>query len=346
MVASILAFRPAIVVRRLAPRSEACPLALRDVLAAGGPEPLPLVRAPTPGVARAALVAAKQAHSALGLALPPAAPPEAWFAAVAREVDELAPRLPVFFSAEVVVGGSDEDLERSTREAWRLVEAGVTHLAVDVQAVPSERRAEAVRRLAQPALEQELGLDLVLPQEAGRPSAGAAATLLEELLEAGISPDVASGRWPLPRDEAEARTQARQLVDLCGWIDPVPLLRRGVVSSLLLAQLAGTPVRICEDGGAAQSAARRALGLAPEGEETPRLAARERLRRVPDGAQGVDGFAVSHAPARDAREMPPEIGDRPEALAYVETLAFLEALGAVGSAGRLLRALERRFAEG
>ncbi len=322
VVAPILSFRPANVVHRLAPRSEACPLSLRDVLAGAGPGLLPLVRAATPGVARAALVAAKQARSALGLALPRSAPAENWFAAVVREADELAPRLPIFLSAEVAaIGGSDEELERSAAEAWRLVESGVTHLAVDVQAVPPERRAEAVRRLAQPALERELGLDLVLPQEDGRPSAGAAAILLEDLFEQGVSPDLASGRWTLPGSVAEARAQARQLVDLCGWIDPVPVLRRGLVSPPLLAELAGTPVRICEDGGAAQAAARRVLGLPPEGEEAPQLAS-------------------------GSGELPPEIGDRPEALAYWETLAFLEGLGAPGSATRILGELERRLAEG
>ncbi len=297
-------------------------MSLRDVLAGLGSGSLPLVRAATQGVARAALVAAKQVHSALGLALPAGVPPEAWFSAVVREADELAPRLPLLLSAEVAAeGGSDADLQRSGTEAWRLVESGVTHLTVDVQAVPAGRRAEAVQRLAEPALERELGLDLVLPREGTSPGPGAAAALLEELFERGVSPDLASGRWPLPRNDAEVEAQIRQLIDLCGWIEPVPVLRRGLVTPALLAGLSGTPVRICEDGGAAHAAARRALGLPPDGEEAPQL-------------------------ARESRELPPEIGDRPEAMAYVETITFLEALGAPGSAGRILGELERRLAEG
>ena len=125
----------------------------------------------------------------------------------------------------------------------------------------------------------------------------------------------------MPHGVEEARAQVRQLIDLCGWIEPVPVLRRGRVTSALLAELAGTPVRICEDGGAAQAAAQRALGLAPDGEESPRL-------------------------AKEMRELPPEIGDRPEAMAYVETIAFLEALGAPESARRILDHLEYRLLEG
>ena len=68
----VLAFRPARVVERLEPRSAACPLSSKDLIRAAAELrlTLPLVRAPTPGVARAALVAAKQLQSVLGLSLP------------------------------------------------------------------------------------------------------------------------------------------------------------------------------------------------------------------------------------------------------------------------------------
>jgi hypothetical protein len=320
----ILAFRPASVVRRLAQRNEACPLSLRDVLAAVAPLPicLPLVRAPSPGVARAALVAAKELGSALGLALPAGARPEPWFEALARAADEIAPRLPIFLSGEVVLqGGSDGEVEVARREAWRLVEGGITHLAFDLGGLPEADRAPALRRAAEAALERAICVDCLVPLQGGLPSAPRAAALLEELAEMGVKPDLASARLPLPRDPEEERSQARLLVEICGWIDGTPLLRRGPVTTGLLATLAGSPLRVCEDGGAALVAAARALGREPDADAGPPLAVA-------------------------SRELPPEIGDRPEAMAYAETAAFLEALAAEGSAVEVAEALVAGLEEG
>ncbi|HET6923907.1 MAG TPA: hypothetical protein VFI16_12240, partial [Anaeromyxobacteraceae bacterium] len=125
---ALLALRPPTVLARLPPRSAACPVSLRDLVAArvGTAGPFPLVRAPTPGVARAALVAAAELGSAIGLELPPGERPEPWFAAVVRAADEFAPRLPLVLSGTVSLGaGTDEEVERARREAFRLVEAGV-----------------------------------------------------------------------------------------------------------------------------------------------------------------------------------------------------------------------------
>lgn len=313
----ILAFRPASVVRRLAPRNEACPLSLRDVLAAVAPLPicLPLVRAPSTGVARAALVAAKELGSALGLALPAGARPEPWFDGVARAADEIAPRLPIFLSGEVVVqDGSEERIEAARREAWRLVEGGITHLALDVAGVPEDDRAIALRRASEAALERSICVDCFLPLQDGLPSAPRAAALVEELSRIGVELDLASARFPLPRNEEEERAQARLLVEVCGWIDGTPVLRRGPVTTGLLQALAGSVLRACEDGGAALAAAARALGREPDKDSGPPLAVA-------------------------SRDVPPEIGDGPEAMAYVETAAFLEALAAEGSAAEVADAL-------
>ncbi len=320
----ILAFRPASVVRKLAPRSEACPLSLRDVLAAVAPLPicLPLVRAPSAGVARAALVAAKELGSALGLALQAGARPEPWFDAVALAADEIAPRLPIFLSGEVVVqDGSDDRIEAARREAWRLVEGGITHLAFDVSAVPEDDRAPALRRAAEAALERAICVDCFLPLQDGLPNAARAAALVEELAGLGVRLDLASARFPLPRHPEEERSQARLLVEICGWIDGTPVLRRGPVTTGLLATLAGSPLRACDDGGAAVAAAARALGREPDGDVGPPLSVA-------------------------SRELPPDIGDRPEAMAYVEAAAFLEALAAEGSAAEVADALLAGIEEG
>jgi len=160
--APLLAFRPARVVERLGPRSAACPLSSKDLLRAAAPLhlPLPLVRAPTPGVMRAALVAAKQARSVLGLGLPAGADPEAWFRRVIEAVDGLAALWPIFLAGEVVVEGAEpSSLEAARAAAWRLADAGLTHLAVDLSRLPAEARADALRVVAEAALERGLGLE-------------------------------------------------------------------------------------------------------------------------------------------------------------------------------------------
>ncbi len=319
-MASLLSFRPTRAVELLDPHSEACPLSLRDVLGAGRAR-LPLVRAPAAGVARAALVAAKLGRSALGLSLPPGTDPRAWFRAVAAAADEIAPRLPLFLSGEVAVpGASESDVERAFQEVWTLVDGGLTHVAVDLHAVPAAGRAEALARVADPAREREIAVELLLPLRRGLPVPALAAELLEELEARALAPDLAGARFPLPRDEEDERAQARLLAELCGGIAGTPVLRRGPLTPGLLGALADVPLRGCEDGGAAQAAAARALEPGAGAEPAPAL-------------------------ARRGRPLPPEIGDRPEALAYVEVAALVEGLGAAGSAGEVAEAILARAAE-
>jgi hypothetical protein len=268
-----LAFRPARVVERLGPRSTACPLSTRDLLrvTAGLRVPLPLVRAPTAAVARAALVAAKQLRAVVGLALPAGPAPEPWFEAAAAAADELAAGQPFFLAGEVAVaGGGEAELEAAYRAAWRLCDAGLTHLTVDLSAVPAGGRAEALERVAAPAAEKGLGLDCVV-------QAGAEAeALYRELARRGAAPDLASLRCPAPADAAAARDQVKQLLSLCAALSGTPVLRRGPVTAELLAGLRGSPVAGCEDDGAAAAA-----GASPGA-----------------GAPGLAGAASARAEAR------------------------------------------------
>ncbi len=323
MSESILAWRPGSAVERLAARSQACPLSLRDVLVGLGPHGfrLPVVRAPVAGVARAALLAAGQRGTALALALPEGDPPEPWFEAVTLAADEVAPRLPICLSGELAVAGaSPRDLERARDRAWRLVDGGITHLAVDLEALPLRDWASALELVGEPARERELGLDLVLPREKGLPSPPRAADLLEELRAAGLVPDAVSARCPLPGSEAEEGAQERVLADLCAWLEGIPVLRRGPLTPGLLARLGASPVKGCEDGGTVHAAACRAMGVA-----------------APPGA----GPSLGRQ-----RVLPPEIGDRPEALAYVEAAGLLEGLCIEGSAREIEEALRQRSEEG
>ena len=326
VVSRILAFRPATVVERLAPTNAACPLSLRELLrpAAARRGALPVVRAPIAGVARGALVAAKELQSALGLALPPGVAPEPWFAAVTQAADEIAAGMPIFLSAEVTVEGEDElQVERAFHEAWRLVEAGITHLAVDVAGVPAGSRARVLDEVARVAVERGICVDCVVPLAGDRPSASRAAALFDELARRGTAPDLASVRCPAPADAAEAREQVRRLVEICAGLSGLPVLRRGPVTPGLLAELAGSPVKACEDGG---------------------LAATSAISIIPwDLIAAPAGESRDSPLERAAAELSADAGDRLEARAYVEASDFIERLGAPGSAVALARALEREL---
>jgi hypothetical protein len=311
------------VANRLAPSNGACPLSLRDLLRAAADLPvvLPVVRAPIAGVARGALVAAREARSAIGLALPAGAPPEAWFDAVTRAAGEVASGLPIFLSAEIALeGAAQAQVERASHAAWRLVEAGVTHLAVDAGAVAAAERAAAVEEVARVAVERGICVDLVVAPADGLPPPAEVAAALDALAARGAAPDLVSVRCPAPASAEEARGQVRHLVAICAALGGVPVMRRGETVREIYDALAGSPVKACDDGGVAAGAATamipwELLGPAPE----------ERRESAVELA---------------ARELSPEGADRLEARAYVEVAEQVERLGAGGSGLALARALE------
>jgi hypothetical protein len=321
VLSPVLAFRPARVVERLDPRSAACPLSTKDLLraAAGLRLPLPLVRAPTPGIARAALVAAKQAQAVLGLALPAGGEPAPWFAAVCAAADEVAAGLPIFLAGEVTVAGRREaEVEAAFEAAWRLADAGLTHLTLDLTRVPSPDREAVLERVAGPAVERGLGLDcLVAPGDAddGR--------IFAALSRHDAGPDLASLRLEAPADGGEVHAQVKALLALCAALSGTPVLRRGPVTPELLGTLRGSPVVGCEDGGAAAEAGIALLALDPAAGQAPSAAELSRA----EAALSEGGRS------------------RLEARAYLEVLDFLERLGAAGGAPQVVRALERVLTE-
>lgn len=305
----ILAYRPAGVVGRLAPRSAACPLSLRELLgpAAALGLTLPLVRAPHAAVARGALVAARSLGSALGLALPAGQPPAPWFDAVTRAADELAGALPIFLAGEVVLAGEAfMHVDAARDEAARLVGAGLTHLAVDVASASAPERARILAEVARGADAEGISVECVISLREGAASIRGAAALLEELAGLGLRPDLASVRCRAPASAGEARLQLETLERLGAALGGLPVLRRGPGTPGVLGLLAGSAVRACEDGGAV--------------------------------ARGLAG-AAGRAPAGDAAE-------RHEARAWVGTSELIEGLRSSGSARGLARALEARLVDG
>lgn len=330
MASPILAFRPATVVDRVRARSEACPLSTRELLpsAVDLGLVLPLLSAPVAAVARGALVAARELDAALGLGLPPGVPPEPWFQAVTTAADEVAAGLPLFLAAEVVLGGEGAtQVERAIQETWRLVGAGITHVAVDVAAVAPEERGRIAAEVARPAAEHGLCVEVVVPLADGSQVGARAAALFEELARRGVPADVASVRCPPPADDGEARLQAVVLARLCQALSGAPVLRRGPLTAAVLERLRGSPVRACEDGG---GAAARALALLPV-----------ELVQAP-----VEGEETRANPLeRVVAELSDDAAERLEATAYVDAIELLERLGARGSAASITRALRQRLEE-
>jgi hypothetical protein len=105
-------------------------------------------------------------------------------------------------------------------------------------------------------------------------------------------------------------------------------MRRGPVTPRIVELLRGSPVKACEDGGAA--AARAGGGGEPGAPEGTGEAASGRDPELGPGAAEPSGDAA----------------ERLEALAYAEATDFIERLGAAGSAVGVVRALERRLEDG
>ncbi len=311
---SLLAFRPVSAVHRLPPRSQACPLSLRDLLRAQGGvrRPLPIVGAPRPALARAALLAAQQAGAAIGLGLPGGGTPEPWFDAVTGAADELAPRLPIFLSGEVAVEAGEGGAERAARRAWRLVEAGFTHLAVDVSRVAVAERARAAAQVAGLAVEREIAVELLLPGD-GEPAGPEEAAAFQEELEGwGLRPDALGLRMAAPDGADGLRDQARRLAVLSAALGRTALVRHGPVTPVLLQVLRAAGVAAAEDGGRVRAAA---------------------LATLPEEARRAWEAPAERGAGEPALE--PAAAARLEALAFAEALAVIEAMGAGGSAAAL-----------
>ena len=305
----LLALRPVNALhalRRAGADGEACPLSLAGIARAlgGSRGALPVVAAPLPAIARAALVAAREARAVVGLAPLPGAAPEPWFAAVARAADELAPRLPFFVSAEVSATDGAGALERAGAAGHRLVEAGATHLAVDVSALPLAHRGHAAAAAAAPAVERELAVECVLPAHCAADPDGAAA-FLEEFEGWGARAELLGLRLPAARDEGQARWQAMALDAVEAACAGRPVVRRGALGGPELPHLVARGLRLCADGGRVLAAGLRALPPGPRGQ----------------------------------LELPPELAARVEALAYAEAASLIERLGASGTAAALLAGL-------
>ncbi len=286
------------------------------------------MRAPIAGVARGALVAAKELQAVLGLGLPHGVPAAPWFDAVAHAADEVAAGQPIFLSGDVLVEGEGgTQVERAVEDAWRLVDAGLTHLAVDVAAVSPAERGRVLVDVAQAGFERGVSVEAVVPLGEGSQAGPRAAAMFEEVARRGPAPDLASVRCPAPQGDDEARLQVAALARVSQALAGIPVMRRGPVTPALLALLRASPVRACEDGGVA---ADRAVGVIP-------------LDRLP--REGPEATSRASPLERAAAELSPDRADRLEARAYVEAMDFLERLGARGGALSVSRALAARLVD-
>jgi hypothetical protein len=153
--------------------------------------------------------------------------------------------------------------------------------------------------------------------------------LLEELDTRDLLPDLASVRGlPSGAVVEDVRVLMDRLTQYSRALRGIPLVYRGPTSSEIISALAGSPVRVCEDAGAAALAAARSL---PGGSSHAPKA-------------GVDAFAAALESLEFAAgSLAPEVADKIEAHAYVETAGLIERLGASGSADLVREELARRL---
>jgi hypothetical protein len=328
VLSPIFAFRPARAAERLGRRNEACPLAPGELVgpAAGLGVILPVVRASAAPVARGALVAAKELHAPLGLAVPAGArDPGRWFDEVTGAADEVAAGLPIFLSGEVVVAGEGgPQLERAREQVWALLDAGVTHVALDATAIAPAQQGRVLADLAAPILERGVALDVVVELAGLVPRAARSVAIVDELRRVGVVPALVSARCPAVEDASGAREQVGLLDRLSDALRGVPLMRRGPVSEALLGELTQGRVALLDDGGAAEARAEAAIP--------------DHLDLHAPGPRGESRVALA------AEALLGDDLDRLEAWAYLETFGLLERLGLRDAATRIARSLERRLA--
>jgi hypothetical protein len=101
-------------------------------------------------------------------------------------------------------------------------------------------------------------------------------------------------------------------------------MRRGPVTPALLDALRGSPVKVCDDGGAVAAGALATLSAGPGASDA----------RV--GASALERAVVA---------LPRDGAERLEARAYFDALELLERLGATGGGDVVAAALERRLEE-
>jgi hypothetical protein len=301
-LSSVSAYRPVSVLHRLPPHSEACPLSARHLLRARGPSPAPLPFVVSPLPAIARAALRAAREAAAVVGI-----------ALPRARDLRGSVDPLLRDADALAPGLPFAIAvelaveggDAVAEAERLVELGATHVAIDAPVDDVDVRA-AVREVAALLAERELGVELLLRGDDAPPLAAA-------LRADGVAFDLVGVRCARPRDLAAARAQLGAL-ERIAEASGGPVCLHGPSSPELQRLLAGTAVHACDDGGAALAAGLRALPA----EERARLE------------------------AGDERAAGREASDRIEALAWSELTAFLEALGAAGSA----RSLAARLAEG
>ena len=218
-------------------------------------------------------------------------------------------------------GEGATQVDRAVSDAWRLVDDGITHLAIDVAAVTPPERGRIAGEIAQAAFDRGLSAEVVVPLGEGARVGPLAAALFEDVSRRGTTPDLAGLRCPSPADADEARAQAIALARISQALAGIPLMRRGPVTPRLLELLRASPVKACEDGGAAAAGA---VSLIP-------------LELVEEPGAGQRESPLERA----AAELAPDAVDRLEARAYVEVLELIERLGGRNGAAPVLESLER-----
>ncbi len=249
-----------------------------------------------------------------------------FFHAVKQAAQEVRRLGPFFLQAGPIrIARADaRALEPLLQATFRIVDAGFTLLSLDGSRLAPDEAAHCIAELASPALERELSVEVAAPRdEEGRTSAGAARALLGELAKCGIVPRF------LRLTSRAVSGEAFLDFDL---VREIAAAAEAHGASLSLEDLGGTLAERARDW--VQAGVRKYEPAAAFGRIALSHLSGEHQMALQARADGA-GLPVTDvlALAAPALQPPaPESRERIEALSFAEAHAWLESLGAVGSA--------------
>jgi hypothetical protein len=323
----VLSLRPTNAVARLGAASVLPLLDPRDLAGEGTLLCVPVC---SPAVLPGVLRAARELDAVVGLACASAPMDryraERFFGAVREAGEDSHHRRPFFLQAGPIRVGRSERLELVEEQVFRFLDAGFTLISLDLTRLNLEDAARAAEVLGRGPLERELPLEISVPLSSeGFASVDGLRALLQELRIRPASLRLASSSvWSEGAGEPDW-VRLRELSDVAAGI-PFALEDRQAVPEL--PAWAEVGVRKYEPAFTFGRMVTQSLGFAEKAALQKRASA--------SGLPEVDLLALFE---EAIASLPGSARERIEALSFVEAEVWLQSLGAVGSAHRVVERL-------